>query len=180
MYSEQFQKSLALVEAAREKNLAMEPERMTAEQKEQVLSAFHPDYREDQFEALKIGPNAGDRVPHELADMLQAHSRITADSVDLSNPDYDTDVLIIGVWNGVHSLLPAYLQALLFLEVMNWYDGIVIDRLWVGHSRFWIIPGTEEIPFVQTWPQVLRKRGILTLIWIAGAAIVAGIIVLLF
>ena len=73
-----------------------------------------------------------------------------------------------------------YLQALLFLEVMNWYDGIVIDRLWVGHSRFWIIPGTEEISFVQTWPQVLKKRGILTLIWIAGAAIVAGIIVLLF
>ena len=72
------------------------------------------------------------------------------------------------------------MQALLFLEVMNWYDGIVIDRLWVGHSRFWIIPGTEEIPFVQTWPQVLKKRGILTLIWIAGAAIVAGIIVLLF
>ena len=69
---------------------------------------------------------------------------------------------------------------LLFLEVMNWYDGIVVDRLWVGHSRFWIIPGTEEIPFVQTWPQVLKKRGILTLIWIAGAAIVAGIIVFLF
>ena len=89
-------------------------------------------------------------------------------------------ILIIRVWNGVHSFLPAYLQALLFLEVMNWYDGIVIDRLWVGHSRFWIIPGTEEIPFVQTWPQILKKRGILTLIWIAGAAIVAGIIVLLF
>ena len=87
MYSEQFQKSLALVEAARAKNLAMEPTRMTAEQKEAVLSAFHPDYREDQFEALKIGPNAGDRVPHELADMLQAHSRITSDSVDLTKPD---------------------------------------------------------------------------------------------
>ena len=43
-----------------------------------------------------------------------------------------------------------------------------------------IIPGMEEIPFVQTWTQVLKKRGILTLIWIAGAAIVAGIIVLLF
>ena len=88
-------------------------------------------------------------------------------------------VLIIRVWNGIHSFWAAYLQALLFLEVMNWYDGIVIDRLWVGHSRFWVIPGTEEIPFVQTWPQVLKKRGILTLIWIAGAAVIAGIVVLL-
>ena len=89
-------------------------------------------------------------------------------------------VLIIGVWNGVHIFWPAYWQALLFLEVMNWYDGLVIDRLWVGHSCFWIIPGTEEIPFVQTWPQVLKKRGVLTLIWIVGAAVVAGIVVLLF
>ena len=89
-------------------------------------------------------------------------------------------VLIIGLWNRVSDFSTAYLQALLFLEVMNWYDGIIIDRLWVGHSRFWIIPGTEEIPFVQTWQQVLRKRSILSLIWIAGAAIVAGIVVLLF
>ena len=89
-------------------------------------------------------------------------------------------VLIIGLWNGVSTFRPAYLQALLFLEVMNWYDGIVIDRLWVGHSKFWIISGTEDIPFVQTWRQVLKKRGILTLIWIAGAAIVAGIVVLVF
>lgn len=84
--------------------------------------------------------------------------------------------LIIRVWNEVHSFWPAYLQALLFLEVMNWYDGIVIDRLWVGHSSFWVIPGTEGIPFVQTWPQVLKKRSILTVMWIAGAAIIAGIV----
>ena len=43
MYSEQFQASLALVEAAREKNIALDPTRMTAEQKETVLSSFHPD-----------------------------------------------------------------------------------------------------------------------------------------
>ena len=89
-------------------------------------------------------------------------------------------VLIVGAWNGIRAFRPAYLQSLLFLEVMNWYDGIVIDRLWVGHSSFWIIPGTEDIPFVQTWGQVLKKRGILTLIWIVGAAIVAGLVVLIF
>ena len=89
-------------------------------------------------------------------------------------------LLIIGLWNGIHDFRPAYFQALLFLEVMNWFDGIVIDRLWVGHSKLWIIPGTEDIPFVQTWPQVLKKRGILTLIWIVGAAIVAGLVVLVF
>ena len=89
-------------------------------------------------------------------------------------------VLIIGAWSGIHAFRPAYGRALLVLEVMNWYDGIVIDRLWVGHSRLWVIPGTEDVPFVQTWPQVLKKRGILTLIWVAGAALVAGLVALLF
>lgn len=88
-------------------------------------------------------------------------------------------LVIIAAWNRVSGFWPAYGQALLFLEVMNWYDGIVIDRLWVGHSRFWVIPGTEDIPFVQTWPQVLKKRGILSLIWIAGAALVAGMVMFL-
>jgi len=89
-------------------------------------------------------------------------------------------VLIIGLWNGVNTFRTAYLQALFFLEVMNWYDGIVIDKLWVGHSSFWLLPGCEDIPYVQTWKQVLKKRGILTLIWIAGAAVAAGIVVLVF
>ena len=89
-------------------------------------------------------------------------------------------VLIIGLWNGATSFRPAYLQALLFLEVMNWYDGIVIDKLWVGTSKFWLLPGCEDIPYVQTWKQVFKKRGILTLIWIVGAAIAAGIVVLSF
>lgn len=45
-------------------------------------------------------------------------------------------VLIIGLWNAARDFKTAYLQALLFLEVMNWYDGLVIDKLWVGHSKF--------------------------------------------
>ncbi len=89
-------------------------------------------------------------------------------------------VLIIGVWNGVSNFGTAYLQALLFLEVMNVYDGIVIDKLWVEHSKFWVLPGLEDAPFVQTWRQVLKKRSMLALIWVAGAALVGGIVALIF
>ena len=96
MYSEQFQDSLRLVEAGREKNIALEPVRMTAKEKETVLAAFHPDYKVDQFATLTVGPNKGDKVPKELCEILEAHSRITADSVDLSTPDYECDVLVIG------------------------------------------------------------------------------------
>ncbi len=96
MYNEKFQKSLADVEKKRENNIALEPDRMTAKQKEDLLASFHPDYKTDEFSVLKIGPNKGEKVPHELAETLQAHSRISAESVDLNNPDYETDVLIIG------------------------------------------------------------------------------------
>ena len=89
-------------------------------------------------------------------------------------------VLIIGVWNEVSDSRTAYLYALLFLEVMNWYDGIVIDKIWVGYSKFWMLPGCEGIPYVQTWEQVFKKRMLLTIIWLFGAAIVAGIVALIF
>ena len=42
----------------------------------------------------------------------------------------------------------AYLQACLFLVAMNWFDGIVIDRLWVEHSRIWhifVVAGIVEL-----------------------------------
>ena len=84
------------VAAARAENVKLDPRRMTAEEKEQLLKAYHPDYRTETFEVLKAGPNQGEKVPTELARLLQAHSRITADRIDLTKPDYTCDVLVIG------------------------------------------------------------------------------------
>ena len=88
-----------------------------------------------------------------------------------------TLVMIIGFWNRISDFKAAYLYALLFLEVMNWYDGIVIDEVWVRYSKFWVLPGCEDMPYVQTIKQMLKKRLFLTLIWGIGAAVVAGIVV---
>ena len=96
MYSENFQKSLKAVEEARKENIAYEPKRMTAEEKEKLLASYHPDYKKSEFKKLSFGPNKGEEVPIELCDMLEAHSRISANDVDLSNIKYDVDVLIIG------------------------------------------------------------------------------------
>lgn len=96
MYSEQLKQSLLLVLAARERNIGFVPPRMTESEKKSLLSAFHPDYKEEEFSTLKIGKNAGDKVPRELAEVLQAHSRIANKNIPLENPDFETDVLIIG------------------------------------------------------------------------------------
>ena len=44
-------------------------------------------------------------------------------------------IAIIFVWNKVTDFKTAYLQSYLFLVVMNWFDGIMLDRVWVGHSK---------------------------------------------
>ncbi|MBR6740346.1 MAG: FAD-binding protein [Clostridia bacterium] len=96
MYPERLKTSLDAVEGLRKENIAFTPERMTAEQKQSLLQAYHPDYRKEEFVSLKVGPNKGEKVPRELADMLQAHSRLAGEEIDLSKPDYDVDVLVIG------------------------------------------------------------------------------------
>ncbi len=96
MYAKEFQDSLKAVEAAREKNIAFEPARMTAKEKEDLLAAYHPDYKQSEFSTLRIGANKGDKVPHELCELLEAESRISPEFIDLSSVDYSADVLIIG------------------------------------------------------------------------------------
>ncbi len=88
-------------------------------------------------------------------------------------------VLIISLWNSVTDFKTAYLQAYLFLVVMNWFDGIVLDRLWVAHGRLWIIKGMEGVPYVKPWKTVLTKRGLATILYLIIALAVAGIVVLI-
>ena len=88
--------SIRKVEAARAENIKLDPRRMTAEEKDVLLKTYHPDYRENQFTVLDFGPNKGEKVPTELAALLEGTSRILNKEIDLSCPDYDTDVLIIG------------------------------------------------------------------------------------
>ena len=96
MYTKEMLESIKKVEANREANAALEPRRMTAEEKDELLRTYHPDYKQGEFAVLSVGPNKGEKVPTELAALLQANSRVNPADIDLSNPDYDTDVLIIG------------------------------------------------------------------------------------
>ena len=96
MYPEYLQLSLEKVAEHREANTALQPARMTAEEKDVLLKGFHPDYRKDQYTELRAGANKGDKVNTELAETLMGKSRIHVGDVDLSHIDYDVDVLIIG------------------------------------------------------------------------------------
>ena len=95
-YTQEQLDSIKKVEATRQERLSNLHARMTAEQKDAVLKEFHPDYIEGAYETLKVGPNKGEKVLHELADLLQGKSRLEPKKIDLKNPDYDVDVLVIG------------------------------------------------------------------------------------
>ncbi|MBC5648031.1 FAD-binding protein [Christensenella tenuis] len=96
MFTPEMLASAKKVEATRASRIGMEPKRMTAEEKHNLLREFHPDYRTAGFENLKIGPNKGEKVPTELAALLQANSRVKGLDIDLDRLAYDVDVLIIG------------------------------------------------------------------------------------
>lgn len=96
MFTPEMMESVKKVEATRDERMGMEPRRMTAEEKDELLKAYHPDYKENAFEEIKIGANKGEKAPAELVNLLHSNSRLLKDKVDLSKVDYDVDVLIIG------------------------------------------------------------------------------------
>lgn len=96
MFTPEMLESIKKVEATRAERMGMEPRRMTADEKDALLKAYHPDYREDGFAEIKIGPNKGQKVPTELGHLLHSNSRLLHEQVDLEKVDYDVDVLVIG------------------------------------------------------------------------------------
>ena len=96
MFTPEMMESVKKVEATRASRLGVEPRRMSADEKDALLKAFHPDYKEDAFAEIKVGPNKGQKAPKELVHLLHSNSRLLTEKVDINKVDYDVDVLIIG------------------------------------------------------------------------------------
>jgi succinate dehydrogenase/fumarate reductase flavoprotein subunit len=102
MYPEYMRESLKLVDQTRPKRLELEKsgqpvfKPMTADERDDVLNRFHPDCKKESRRVVHIGPNKGEEITTEVADILESHSRIRPEFFDLAKPDYETDVLIIG------------------------------------------------------------------------------------
>ena len=96
MYTEAMLESIKKVEATRAARMSTEPRRMTAEEKSELLKQYHPDYRAEGFAEIKIGPNKGQKAPVELTQLLHSNSRLLNENINLENPAYDVDVLVIG------------------------------------------------------------------------------------
>lgn len=69
---------------------------MNKSEKRTVLEEYHPDYVESACETLRLGVNKGDKVIKEFASLLYGKPIISDKVINLDNPDYETDVLVIG------------------------------------------------------------------------------------
>ncbi|MDD5297142.1 MAG: FAD-binding protein [Rhodocyclaceae bacterium] len=102
MYPEYMAASLRMVDEtrARRLELAKKPEPvyppMDAAERRAVLEGFHPDFKSDARRPVRVGPNRGDILTTEVAHLLESHSWLRPEQVDLSRPDFETDLLIIG------------------------------------------------------------------------------------
>lgn len=91
-------------------------------------------------------------------------------------PGYIAYVLVcVYVVNGARGFAEGFWQMLVILSVMNLIDRFVVDGWWVGHTKAWTIPGTEDLkPYITGHDKLVK--------WLGGtvgmavlAAILAGI-----
>ena len=88
-------------------------------------------------------------------------------------------VCAIGIRNGARGFFEGFWQGFVILFIMNLIDRFLIDEYWVGHTKAWIIPGTEDLrPYITAEDK--KKK------WIMGtagmallAAILSGIMALI-
>ena len=68
----------------------------------------------------------------------------------LAIPVYFAFVLVsVYIVNGARGFLPGFWQMFAILSVVNLIDRLVIDGYWVGHTKAWEIPGTEDMkPYI--------------------------------
>ena len=114
---------------------------------------------------------------------LTTHEKIRKNSLTFKIcclPGYIAYVLIcVYAVNGARGFGQGTLQLFVILSIMNLIDRFLVDDYWVGRTKAWIIPGTEDLrPYITANDK--KKK------WIAGtvgmlliSAILSGIMTLI-
>ena len=95
-------------------------------------------------------------------------------------PGYLIYVLIcVYMINGTRGFFEGFWQGFVILFIMNLIDRFLIDDYWVGHTKAWIIPGTEDLrPYITAKDK--KKKWIMGTVGMALlAAILSGVMALM-
>ena len=114
---------------------------------------------------------------------LTTHERIRRNSKLfklICMPGYVAYVLVcVYAVNGARGFWTGFWQLLVILSVMNLIDRFLVDDWWVGHTRAWTIPGTEDMKPYITGQDKKRKWLFGTVGMVVIAAVLAGVMALL-
>ena len=94
-------------------------------------------------------------------------------------PGYITYVLVfVYAVNGARGFVAGFWQLLVILSVMNLIDRFLIDDFWVGHTKAWTIPYTEDLKPYITAEDKRKKWTFGTVGMVIISAVLAGIMTL--
>lgn len=69
--------------------------------------------------------------------------------------------MVYGV-NGVTDFTEGFIQMTIILMILGFFDRFFIDWYWVGHTKSWIIPGTEDLrPYIPVKMLIIKWLGTL-------------------
>ena len=56
---------------------------------------------------------------------------------------------VVWLYNGVNGFWDGFFQLTVIYMIMNLFDRLFVDGFWVGHTKTWEIPGTEDLkPYI--------------------------------
>jgi len=96
MYSREMLDSMKKLEETRNERMKEKLPLLSPEEKKELLSKFHPDFKPDSTREMKVGQNKGEKIYNEYADLFEAYSAVNPEKFKLTGYDYDVDILIIG------------------------------------------------------------------------------------
>ena len=118
-----------------------------------------------------------------VAQGLTTHERIKRNAILFKLcclPGYIAYVLVfVYAVNGARGFLSGFWQLLAILSVMNLIDRFLIDDWWVGHTKAWTIPGTEDLKPYITAADKRKKWAFGTIGMAVISAVLAGIMALI-
>ena len=118
-----------------------------------------------------------------VAQGLTTHERIKRNAIIFKLcclPGYIAYVLVfVYAVNGARGFLSGFWQLLAILSIMNLIDRFLIDDWWVGHTKAWTIPGTEDLKPYITAADKRKKWAFGTIGMAAISAVLAGIMALI-
>lgn len=99
-YPEELKRLIKVVESTREERVARKQKNeevpfLSLDERTEMLQN-HPDVKEEGRREVQVGPSKGYRIAHEMADVLEAKSRVNPADIDLNKVEFETDVLVIG------------------------------------------------------------------------------------